>query len=162
MSQDREKITDAINTLAYACDDREWEQFGRLFTDRLHYDSSRHSGNPAADFTIAEFTAVARGVLDGFDSTHHALSNLLITVAGDEAQCRAYVVAYHHVTTEPGVVDYCIMRGHCRFGLRRIRNEWLINTWEVVRTAPLEGSPDVYRIAAAKAHDTNRPATARR
>ena len=150
MLRDRERIADVLATLAFACDDGDWDQFGRLFTDRLHYDSSRHSGNPAADFTIEEFTAVARGVLDGFDCTHHALSNTLITVAGDEAQCRAYVVAYHHVATEPGVVDYCVMRGYCHFGLRRVRGEWLISSWQVVRTAPLEGSPDVYRVAAAR------------
>ncbi|WP_255440544.1 nuclear transport factor 2 family protein [Actinoplanes sp. ATCC 53533] len=150
MLQDRERIADVLTTLAFACDDKNWEQFGRLFTDRLHYDASRHSGKPAADLTVEEFTAVARGVLDGFDCTHHALSNKLITVAGDEARCRAYVVAYHYVAAEPGAVDYCVMRGYCTFGLRRIRDEWLISRWEVVRTAPLEGSPEVYRIAAEK------------
>jgi hypothetical protein len=148
--QDRERIADVIMTLAFACDDKNWEQFGRLFTDRLRYDASRHSDAPAADLTIEEFTSVARGVLDGFDCTHHALSNTLITVNGDEAQCRAYVVAYHHVATEPGVVDHCVMRGRCTFGLHRIQDQWLVSSWEVVRTAPLEGSPDVYRIAAAK------------
>ena len=51
MLRDRERIADVLATLAFACDDGDWDQFGRLFTDRLHYDSSRHSGNPAADFT---------------------------------------------------------------------------------------------------------------
>ena len=150
MLGDRERIADLMATLAFACDDGDWAQFGRLFTERLHYDSSRHSGSPAADFTSEEFTAMARGVLDGFDCTHHALSNELITVDGDEAHCRAHVVAYHHVAAAPGVVDYCVMRGYCHFGLRRVRGEWLISSWQVVRTAPLEGSPDVYRIAAEK------------
>lgn len=151
MTTDRERIADVVTRLAYACDEKDWAAFRELFTGHVHYDASRHRGGPAVDLPAADFTGLARRVLDGFDTTQHALSNVLITVTGDEAHCRAYVVAYHHVATEPGIVDFCTMRGHCEFRLTRVGTGWRIRSWTVVRTAPIEGSAGVYDIAAARA-----------
>jgi hypothetical protein len=150
MLSDRDKITDVVTTLAYACDQKDWETFRKLFTDDVRYDASRHRGGPAVDLTRDELTALASGVLSGFDATHHALTNVLVTMGKDEARCRTYVVAYHHVATEPGVVDFCTMRGRCDFRLRFVGNDWLITSWTVERTAPLEGSEKVYDHAAAR------------
>jgi hypothetical protein len=150
MPTDREQIAEVVARLAYACDGKDWDGLRALFTDRVHYDASRHRGGPAVDLTADEFTALARKVLDGFDCTHHALSNLLVDISGDEAHCRAYVVAYHHVATEPGVGDFCTMRGHCEFRLSRVGSGWRVREWIVVRTAPIEGSEGVYDIAAGR------------
>jgi hypothetical protein len=150
MPSERERVTDVVSTLAYACDQKDWEVFRGLFATEVHYDASRHRGGPAVDLTRDEFTALASSVLNGFDATHHALSNLLVTVTGDDARCRAYVVAYHHVATDPGVVDFCTMRGRCEFRLRLTGDDWLVTSWTVERTAPLEGSEAVYDLAAAR------------
>jgi hypothetical protein len=98
----------------------------------------------------ADLVDLARGVLAGFDCTHHVASNLDVHLSGDEAECRTHMVAYHHVPAEPGVVDHCTMRGYWQLGLRRLDGRWLITRWTVLRTGPWEGSPDVYALAAAR------------
>ncbi|GIJ44873.1 hypothetical protein Val02_17590 [Virgisporangium aliadipatigenens] len=150
MPTERERVAEAVVRLAYACDGKDWAGLRALVADRVRYDASRHRGGPAVELSAAEFTALARRSLDGFDTTHHALSNLLVTVDGDAAHCHAYVVAYHHVSTGPGTVDFCTMRGRCEFRLVAVGSQWRVREWTVVRTGPLEGSAEVYDIAAAR------------
>jgi hypothetical protein len=145
---DRADIADRVAGLAHAQDDKDWNGFLELFAGHVTLDISRRSGEPAELLTADEMTAKARAVLDGFACTHHATSNLLIEASGDTATCRAHVVAYHQVPTAG--VDFCVMRGYWEIGLGRIRGRWAINRWTIVRTAPWEGDPDVYRIAAER------------
>jgi hypothetical protein len=42
------------------------------------------------------------------------------------------------------------MRGRCEFRLRLIGDDWLLTSWTVQRTAPIEGSEQVYDVAAAR------------
>ncbi|MBA6434370.1 hypothetical protein [Streptomyces sp. GMR22] len=70
---------------------------------------------------------------------------LPVCVAGATARCRAHMVAYHHVPT-PGV-DYLTMRGYWQLDLVSTNEKWVIRRWTIVRTAPWEGNPDLYRIA---------------
>jgi hypothetical protein len=145
---DRAEIADRVAGLAHAQDDKDWTGFAELFADHVTLDISRRSGEPAELLTAGEMTAKARTVLDGFACTHHATSNLLIEASGDTATGRAHVVAYHQVPTDG--VDFCVMRGYWEIGLVRVRGRWAINRWTIVRTAPWEGDPDVYRIAAGR------------
>ncbi|GGM87026.1 hypothetical protein GCM10011609_24510 [Lentzea pudingi] len=148
---DRAAITDVVTGLAHAQDDQDWTALRRLFADEVLLDlSTHHFGRPPATMTAADLTALASTTLDGFDSTHHATSNLELRVSGDEAECRVHVVAYHHVLADPGVVDHCTMRGYWRLGLSRTGGRWLITRWAVQRTCPWEGSPAVYALAAAR------------
>jgi len=141
--EDRIAVMDVVARLAHAQDDRDWGALRVLFADRVHLDLSGQSGADPVDLTADELVDKARAVLEGFDSLHHATSVPLIEVDGDRATCRTHVVAYHHVAT-----DFCTMRGRWELGLRRGHDRWLVHRWAVVRTAPWEGSPDAYRIAA--------------
>jgi hypothetical protein len=144
--EDRLALMDVIARLAHAQDDLDWSALRGLFADRVHLDLSGQSGAAPVDLTAEELVDKARSVLEGFASLHHATSLPLIEVDGDQATCRTHVVAYHHVPTEG--VDHCTMRGRWELGLSRDHDRWLVHRWAVVRTAPWEGSPDVYRIAA--------------
>jgi hypothetical protein len=144
---DRAEIADLVARLAHAQDDKDWDGFATLFADRVRLDLSGQSGEPAEVLTAEQMTAKARAVVDGFACTHHAASDLLIAVSGDTATCRAHMVAYHQVPTTG--VDHAVMRGRWELGLVRGPGGWTIDRWAIVRTAPWEGDPDVYRIAAA-------------
>jgi SnoaL-like protein len=146
--RDRAEIADLFARLAHAQDDKDWAGFRELFAERVRLDLSGQSGAAAEHLTAGELTATARSVLDGFACTHHATSNLLIETAGATAIGRAHVVAYHQVPTTG--VDYCVMRGYWRIGLVRERGRWAVADWAIVRTAPWEGDPDVYRVAALR------------
>ena len=140
------QIAGVVAALAHAQDDKDWAAFRELFAGRVTLDQSAQSGAPAENLTADELTAKARTVLEGFASTHHAGSSLLIEVAGATATCRAHMVAHHHLPTEG--VDFCVMRGYWRLELIRTEERWLIRRWGIVRTAPWEGNPDLYRIAS--------------
>ncbi|WP_445519474.1 nuclear transport factor 2 family protein [Streptomyces sp. NEAU-174] len=79
------------------------------------------------------------------ECTQPSPPDLLIEVSGATARCRAHMVAYHHVPT-PGV-DYLTMRGYWQLDLVSTNEKWVIRRWTIVRTAPWEGNPDLYRIA---------------
>jgi hypothetical protein len=148
---DRMAIADVVAGLAHAQDDRDWAALRRLFADEVLLDlSTHHFGRPPATTAVADLIELARGTLDGFDSTHHATSNPQVRLAGDEAECRVHVIAHHHVPAAQGVIDFCTMRGGWQLTLRKLGGRWLITHWAVRRTCPWEGSPDVYALAAAR------------
>jgi hypothetical protein len=148
---DRTAIADVVAGLAHAQDDRDWTALRRLFAGEVLLDlSTHHSGRPPATLAAADLVELARGTLDGFDSTHHAASTPQVLLAGDDAECRVHVIAYHHVPAPAGVVDFCTMRGSWRLTLRKLDGDWLITRWAVQRTCPWEGSPDVYALAAER------------
>jgi hypothetical protein len=148
---DRAVIADVVSGLAHAQDDRNWPALRDLFADEVTLDLSKHYyGSPPTTMEVADVIELARAGLTGFDCTHHAASNVVVKLSGDEAECRAHVVAYHHVPAETGVVDYCTMRGYWELKLRKVLQHWVIHHWAVVRTAPWEGCPDVYEMAAAR------------
>ena len=82
--------------------------------------STHYFGRPPTTVAAADLVELARATLDGFDCTHHAASNLVVELAGDEAVCRTHMVAYHHVPAEPGVVDHATMRGYWQLELRKL------------------------------------------
>ncbi len=147
---DRVAVSSVVAALAFAQDDRDWERLRNLFTPEVHLDLSRVFGEPAVDIPAAQLAGQARAVIGGFESTHHATSNAEVTVDGDEARCRAHVVAYHHLPTQDGGVDHCTMRGYWSLELRRVGNRWLIARWAVVRTAPWDRDPGLYQLAATR------------
>jgi SnoaL-like domain len=147
---ERVAVADVVAGLAHAQDDGDWTALRGLFADEVILDlSTHHFGRPLTTMTADELVELARETLEGFDCTHHAATNPVVRLSGDEAECRTHMVAYHHVPAEPGVVDYCTMRGYWQLKLRKVDGRWLITHWAVMRTGPWEGSPDVYALAAA-------------
>lgn len=149
---DRLAVADVVSGLAHAQDDRNWTALATLFDDEVTLDLSTHYyGRPPTTMVVTDLVEFARAGLTGFDCTHHAASNVVIALSGDRADCRAHMVAYHHVAADPGVVDFCTMRGYWQLRLRKLPHRWVIAHWAVIRTAPWDGCPDVYRLAAARA-----------
>ncbi|MFI5844747.1 nuclear transport factor 2 family protein [Catenuloplanes sp. NPDC051500] len=147
---DKSLISDILTTAAIASDDRDWARLRSLLADRVHFDASRHVGGVPADLTAEDFVAAPAAVLNGFDGTQHNLSNMLVTVDGDEARGRADMVAYHYITEADGTVSYVTMRGRWEIALRRAAGGWLITRWAVIPTAPLEGDAGLYERATAR------------
>jgi hypothetical protein len=147
----RAAVADVVATLAHAQDDQDWTALRQIFADTVELDLSTHYyGRPPRTLPADELVELARGTLEGFDCTHHAATNLLVQFTGDEVECRTHMVAYHHVPAEAGVIDHCTMRGYWRLKLRQVDGRWLIHRWAVLRSAPWEGSPDIYELAAAR------------
>jgi 2-polyprenyl-6-methoxyphenol hydroxylase-like FAD-dependent oxidoreductase len=81
----------------------------------------------------------------------HRASNVLTTVDGNIAQCRAMVDAWHTVPTDPGVADFYTARNNWLLRLERVDGRWLITEWTIVKAAPSDGYQGVYQVARARA-----------
>jgi 3-phenylpropionate/cinnamic acid dioxygenase small subunit len=145
---DRAALIDQVSRLAYAEDDKDYDGFRALFADRVYVDMRTLHGGEAEEISADELTDRARRALGGFTYTQHSATNVLVTLDGDRAQVRANVTAYHHVPTEPGIDDYCLVRVYWNLGFVRNHGQWLIDRVVVVRDGPVQGYFGVYRIAA--------------
>ena len=148
---DRLEIVDVLYAMAYADDDRDWKRLRSLMADSVYFDMSRHLGTPAQDFPADELVKMMQATLEGFQSTQHIISNVMATIEGDVARGRASVIAYHYLPTEKGIADYCTLRGYMEVELQRAGEGWLFRKIAIVPTAPLEGYPGLYGLAAKKA-----------
>ena len=147
---DRATLTDLAYKLAYAEDDKDFESFRALYADKVYVDLSAHLGGEPTEVSADQLTDRARQVLGGFTYTQHSVANVLVTVNGDRAQVRANVSAYHHLTMDPGAIDYCMVRNRWNLGFIKSTGRWLIDRVVVVRDGRVQGNADLYEIAAAR------------
>jgi hypothetical protein len=147
---DHHQIQALVAGLAHAQDRRDWAAMATLFAPRVDLDLSSVFGGKPLVTSADELAGMAQAALEGFDVTHHAATNLVTQIDGYNANARAHVYSYHQLAMEPGVTDYCLMRGFWEFDLTKASGRWLIRRWTVVRTGPWDGDPDLYGIAATR------------
>jgi len=130
---DRQNVTETIIRVANYADDRAWESLRACFAGEVHVDyTSLTGGTPtciAADVLITNW----RGLLPGFDATHHALTNPLVTLAGNEASAEAYVTADHYLAGAEGG-DRWTVQGRYRYELARKDAGWVVTSLTLTLT----------------------------
>jgi hypothetical protein len=146
---DRAAIMDVLAGLASAQDHKDWSALRALFADVVRLDLSAHLGDAPYDLPGDELVARNRAALAGFAATHHTTSNIRITIEGERAVAQAHVIAYHHIPTEPGIADFCTVRGYWDVKLRCTDGHWLVDYWRIERAGPVDGYAGVYQLAAA-------------
>ncbi|MEL6557343.1 MAG: nuclear transport factor 2 family protein [Bacteroidota bacterium] len=95
---------DAVNQLFVSSDQRDWNMVEQIFDDNVLLDYSSMSGNPAASLTPEAITTAWKGVLPGFEYTHHQIGNMLTTIDDNTAKVFCYGTATHYLTDEEGNV----------------------------------------------------------
>ncbi len=91
--------------LAYAAclDGRDWKGFESLLEDEVAIDYGS-IGSIVATLPARVWADRCR-LLGAFDATHHKVSNLSVTLAGERATAVSYVDAAHFVTGPDGVLE---------------------------------------------------------
>ncbi|MFC9437366.1 nuclear transport factor 2 family protein [Nocardia sp. NPDC057030] len=143
---DRVAVTETVARFAWSQDLEDWEGLRAILADTVTLDVSEHLGAPPQELSADDFVVASRAVREGFHSTHHSTSNVIVEIEGDHANYRSFVVAYHHVPAE--AVDWLVMRGFWHVDLRRVDKEWRLRRIRVVRKAPFAGNSELYAIAA--------------
>lgn len=120
---DRADIIDLFSRYAAAIDQRDAARYRSCFTDEVDIETSgtRIEGGRAEEWVELALRAV--GVFEG---TQHVITNHLITLEGDEAECIATLQAQHwnaDVTVAVG--------GQYTTRLRRTGSEWRIARLEM-------------------------------
>lgn len=101
----KSEIIERVNRFFNAVDSRDWELCESLMADRILADYTSMAGGEPAELEKGALTASWKGLLPGFDSTHHQLGNAVVDLKGEkEARYFSYVTATHHIAGEDGEV----------------------------------------------------------
>ncbi len=95
---------ETVVTLFVATDQGDWDTVKESFSSSVLLDYSSMTGNPAAELMPEQIVAAWKGILPGFDSTHHQLGNFITGVNGDKAEVFCYGIATHYLADENGNV----------------------------------------------------------
>ena len=115
---------EAVISLFIATDQQNWEQVEQIFAPKVLLDYSSMSGNPAASLAPTDITTAWKGILPGFESTHHQLGNIRSTEDGNKATVFCYGTATHYLTNDAGNVWTVV--GSYDFELAKSDKGWQI------------------------------------
>ncbi|MGO1056263.1 nuclear transport factor 2 family protein [Crossiella sp. CA198] len=146
---DRVAVAETVARFAWSQDLKDWDGLRAVLAETVTMDVSEHLGAPAQELSADDFVVASRVVLEGFQSTHHSTSNVIVEVEGDHAVYRSFVVAHHHVPADE--VDWLVVRAFWFIDLRQVDDEWRLRRIRVVRKAPFAGNPGLYAIAKGSA-----------
>jgi ketosteroid isomerase-like protein len=88
-------IEQLISTLFVATDQGEWETVEKCFATKVKLDYSSMSGNPAVEVTPQQITDSWKGILPGFDFTHHQIGNFITEEKANTTKVFCYGTATH-------------------------------------------------------------------
>lgn len=132
---DRAAISDLLVDFARALDDKDWAGYADNYAEDGELaimPTVAHKGRAG----MAEFVA---GSLGGFAGTHHLSTNHAITLDGDTATTRSYLIAAHVLDAdEPG--RHADVAGWYRCRVRRTSEGWRF-THVMLETRYASGEP---------------------
>lgn len=115
-----------VTNLFVATDQRDWDQVAKIFHHEVLLDYSSMNGNPAAKLSPEQIVAAWKGILPGFESTHHQVGNFISSIDGDKAEAFCYGTASHYLPDENG--NLWLVVGSYNFELVEVENTWKIST----------------------------------
>lgn len=122
--QEMEQVNRTITQLFIATDERNWEDVKAIFATNVLLDYSSMNGNPAASLTPTEITTAWKGILPGFEATHHQIGNLITQVSGNKAKVYCYGTATHFLKDVSGNIWTVV--GSYNFELKKVKAHWKI------------------------------------
>lgn len=128
-AQKMKSPTEVVTGLFIATDQNNWEDVIASFSEEVLLDYSSMTGNPAVELSPSDIVESWKGILPGFESTHHQIGNIRHTIDETMAKVFCYGTATHFLTDESG------------------------NVWTVVGTYDFELKPDksgAWKISAMK------------
>ncbi|WP_435625745.1 nuclear transport factor 2 family protein [Flagellimonas sp.] len=93
---------DVVVNLFVSTDKRDWENVMETFGPKVLLDYSSMTGNPATELSPEDIVTAWKGILPGFESTHHQVGNFLVEVDNDKAELFCYGTATHYLSDENG------------------------------------------------------------
>ena len=144
---DHTEIARRLYEYALGIDTRDYALLRSVFTDRITMDFQDYSGQAPATLDADDWVAGCRRLFDGLDATHHVMTNPIIDIQGDAAQCRMHMTAEHFLKNERGSSLYAI-GGYYVDQLSRTKGRWLINA-VTLKLLWQRGNRDIMELAMA-------------
>ncbi len=124
--EDFTAITRRRYEYALGIDTHDFELLRSIFTDEITMDFEDYSGQPAAKMKADDWVAGVKVLFTGLDSTQHVMSNPVVDIDGDAAQCRMYMKAEHFLQNDQGDQSF-VLGGYYTDQLVRSNDTWLIS-----------------------------------
>lgn len=102
----RNALIDSYNTYASALDSKDWPRVRGCFADEVmidYGDISAPTGDPSVPRKADDWLGILQGVINGFDTTRHAITNHRVEISGDTVKCSAYLSADHVIFADPAI-----------------------------------------------------------
>lgn len=97
---DKTQVTEIVNRLFVAVDSRDWEQVTELFNDMVLLDYTSMAGGDPVKLTPQQIIESWKGLLPGFDQTHHQTGNFIIENDSMVYKVFCYGTATHYLKNE--------------------------------------------------------------
>lgn len=97
---DKIKALETVNNLFIAVDERKWDVVSVVFNDTVLLDYTSMTGGEPVILTSNQIIDSWKGILPGFDKTHHQLGNYLVNNDSDIAKVFCYGTATHYLKND--------------------------------------------------------------
>ena len=131
MTAESDAVVRRVYDYAFALDQRDWSLYRSIFTEELTADFSSYNGRPRSVMSADDWVAGVKPLFTGLDATQHSMSNPVVDIEGDRAQCRMYMQAAHFLGQGVDAVEFTI-GGYYQDRLTRIDGDWLIDAVTLV------------------------------
>lgn len=99
---DTQNIIETVQNIFIGADERQWQLCIDAFSETVHVDYTSLAGGEPADVQAADLVTAWRGVLPGFQATHHQLGNFSVKHTGNSADVFFYGTATHFLPNDSG------------------------------------------------------------
>lgn len=145
---DKNQIVETVNQLFIAVDDRNWEQVGKIFNDTVLLDYSSMSGGNPVQLTSAQIIDSWKGILPGFDKTHHQTGNFIVNIDSGTINVFCYGTATHYLKNESNNNVWTVV-GSYNFELIEKSNNYVVTKMKF-NLKYIEGNLDLPKLASEK------------
>lgn len=97
-----QQITETISRLFIAVDQSNWDELKDIFNSSVLLDYTSMAGGEPATLSAEQIINSWKGLLPGFDATHHQLGNFIVNSGNKMASVFCYGTATHFLKNETG------------------------------------------------------------
>ncbi len=156
--EERAAIIDIYNAYAEGLDSKNWPLVRQCFADQVYIDygdTSAGSGDPDVPRRADDWIPVLQSVINGFDFTHHIITNHRFARDGECIVCRAYMTADHVILADPAFTQATAEEVATVVGEYTNTCELTEEGWKIVRSrldmAWTKGNSELFAVAMTRA-----------
>ena len=94
-SDDKLAVSETVYRYALGVDTRDFALYRSIFAEQVAVDFTSFHGGEAMMMTADQWVAAVRPLFTRLAATQHSMTNPIISIDGDTADCRMYVQAHH-------------------------------------------------------------------
>jgi hypothetical protein len=122
---DTQQIIAIVNDLFISVDNKDWEKVKIILSDTVLLDYSSMAGGEPAYLSSIQIIDSWKGILPGFDKTHHQLGNYLVEMSPLSVKVFCYGTATHYLSNESNNNIWTVV-GSYDLELKSMSNSWRI------------------------------------